>query len=87
MSHWKSPLFGATDHRVPAFLVVPPDKGPFAGVIFMHWGFGSRNSFLNEAIDLANRSASSYSIMPTSLNSGSPPCHMNQMMTSSVASQ
>ena len=48
---------GATDYRVPAFLVVPPGKGPFAGVLFMHWGFGSRNSFLNEAIDLANNGA------------------------------
>ena len=46
---------GAPDYRVPAFLVVPPGEGPFAGVLFMHQGFGSRNSFLNEAIDLANK--------------------------------
>lgn len=46
---------GATDYRVPAFLVVPPGEGPFAGVLFMHWGFGSRNSFLNEAIELAKK--------------------------------
>lgn len=44
---------GAPDYRVPAFLVVPPGEGPFAGVIFMHQGFESRNSFLNEAVALA----------------------------------
>ena len=46
---------GTPDYRVPAYLVVPPGKGPFAGVLFMHQGFGSRNSFLNEAIDLADK--------------------------------
>ncbi len=44
---------GTPDYRVPAFLVVPPGEGPFAGVLFMHQGFGSRHSFLNEAIELA----------------------------------
>ena len=46
---------GAIDYRVPAFLVVPPGEGPFAGVIFMHQGFGSRHSFLNEAKVLAKK--------------------------------
>lgn len=46
---------GTPDYRVPAFLVVPPGEGPFAGVLFMHQGFGSRESFLGEAIDLAKK--------------------------------
>jgi fermentation-respiration switch protein FrsA (DUF1100 family) len=46
---------GATDDRVSAFLVVPPGEGPFAGIIFMHWGGGSKYSFLNEAILLARK--------------------------------
>ena len=36
--------------RVPAYLVVPPGKGPFAGIIFMHWGQGDRTEFLSEAL-------------------------------------
>jgi dienelactone hydrolase len=46
---------GTADYRVPAYLVVPPGEGPFPGVLFMHQGFGSRNSFLDEAVDLANK--------------------------------
>ncbi|PYU03686.1 MAG: hypothetical protein DMG33_16170, partial [Acidobacteria bacterium] len=33
---YASPVQG----RVPAFLVVPPGKGPFAGIVFGHWGGG-----------------------------------------------
>jgi dienelactone hydrolase len=39
--------------RVTAYLVVPAGKGPFAGLVFMHWGFGYRSSFLAEALMLA----------------------------------
>ncbi len=35
--------------RVTAFLVVPSDKGPFAAVLFGHWGGGTRTEFLSEA--------------------------------------
>ncbi len=35
--------------RVPAFLVLPNGKGPFAGVVFGHWGGGTRTEFLPEA--------------------------------------
>jgi dienelactone hydrolase len=38
---------------VPAFLVVPPGKGPFPAVIFVHWGQGNRTEFLSEALILA----------------------------------
>lgn len=44
---------GSGDTRVSAYLVVPVGEGPFAGVVFMHWGGGSRSSFLEEAKKLA----------------------------------
>ena len=50
---YASPVNG----RVTAYLVVPPGEGPFAGVIFAHPGDGSRASFLNEAIGLAEAGA------------------------------
>ncbi len=36
--------------RVTAYLVVPARKGSFAGVVFGHWGYGTRTEFLPEAI-------------------------------------
>lgn len=44
--------------RVPAYLVVPYGKGPFAGVIWGHWymtgsAFLNRKEFLDEAVALA----------------------------------
>jgi len=44
--------------RVPAYLVVPKGKGPFAGVIWGHWywensTFRNRKEFLDEAVVLA----------------------------------
>ena len=36
--------------RVTAYLVVPAEKGRFAGVVFGHWGYGTRTEFLPEAI-------------------------------------
>ena len=35
--------------RVTAYLVVPTGKGPFAGLVFGHWGPGNRTEFLPEA--------------------------------------
>jgi dienelactone hydrolase len=35
--------------RVPAYLIVPDGKGPFAGIVFGHWGNGNRTEFLPEA--------------------------------------
>jgi dienelactone hydrolase len=43
--------------RVPAFLVEPSGKGPFAGIVFGNWGLGTRAEFLPEAIDYANAGA------------------------------
>jgi dienelactone hydrolase len=44
--------------RVPATLVLPPGKGPFAGILFGHWMmprslFRNRKEFLEEAVFLA----------------------------------
>ena len=36
--------------RVTAYLVVPAVRGRFAGVVFGHWGYGTRTEFLPEAI-------------------------------------
>jgi predicted esterase len=35
--------------RVSAYLVVPKEKGPFAGVLFGHYGLGTRSEFIPEA--------------------------------------
>lgn len=45
--------------RVPAYLVVPEGKGPFAAVLWGHWywpnsDFFNRKEFLDEAVVLAN---------------------------------
>lgn len=36
--------------RVTAYLVVPTGRGRFAGVVFGHWGYGTRTEFLPEAM-------------------------------------
>jgi hypothetical protein len=36
--------------RVSAYLVVPAEKGRFAGVVFGHWGMALGPSFLPEAM-------------------------------------
>jgi uncharacterized protein len=43
---------------IRAYQVVPAGIGPFAGVIFVHPGPGSRSSFLDEAVTLAKAGAS-----------------------------
>jgi cephalosporin-C deacetylase-like acetyl esterase len=45
--------------RVPATLVLPPGKGPFAGILFGHWmmprsPFRNRKEFLEEALFLSH---------------------------------
>lgn len=41
--------------RVPATLIVPDGKGPFAGMLFMHGAPGDRQRMIPEAEDLARR--------------------------------
>jgi dienelactone hydrolase len=50
---YASPMGG----RVTAYLVLPPGEGPFAGVLFAHPSDGSRDSFLEEAVWLAETGA------------------------------
>lgn len=57
--------------RVPAYLVVPEGKGPFAGVIWGHWywqnsEFFNRKEFLDEAVVLAPSGV--VSLLPTGVN-------------------
>ncbi len=37
------------DSRVGAYLVTPKGPGPFSGVLFGHWGHGTRAQFISEA--------------------------------------
>ena len=50
---YASPVQG----RVNAFLVVPKGKGPFAGIVFGHWGHGTRSEFLPDAMLYAKAGA------------------------------
>lgn len=43
--------------RVTAYLLVPPGKGRFAGIIFMHRRPGERSIFLDEALSFARMGA------------------------------
>lgn len=44
---------------VSAYLVVPSGEGPFAGVLFLHWGAGDRSEFLPESLQLATAGTAS----------------------------
>lgn len=50
---------GLTEKIINAYLVEPQGEGPFPGIIFAHPGPGSRNTFLDEAIELAEKGAMS----------------------------
>jgi len=39
--------------KVPAYLILPSQQSPQAGLIFGHWGEGNRAEFVDEAIVLA----------------------------------
>src|SRR5258708_225803 len=58
--------------RVPAYLLVPGGKGPFAGIVFMHWGEGDRNEFLSEGMAFAKRGAVAIMIDAPYRRSGPP---------------
>jgi len=45
--------------RVTAYLIVPSEKKPLAGLIFGHWGYGTRTEFLPEAMLYAKAGAAS----------------------------
>jgi CubicO group peptidase (beta-lactamase class C family)/pimeloyl-ACP methyl ester carboxylesterase len=48
--------------RVTGYVVVPPGNGPFAGLLFGHWGPGTRTEFLPEAMLYAEAGAVSVMI-------------------------
>ena len=48
---YDSPKIG----RVPGYLVVPPGKGPFGAIVYLHWGGSDKSEFLSEALDWAKR--------------------------------
>ena len=50
---YASPVSG----RVPAYLVAPNGKGPFAAILFGHWGEGVRTEFIAEAVRYAKAGA------------------------------
>jgi dienelactone hydrolase len=52
--------------RVTAYLVVPAERGRFAGIVFGHWGYGTRTEFLPEAMLYAR--ASVVSLLVDDLN-------------------
>src|SRR5262249_28068863 len=39
--------------RVTSYLIVPPGRGPFAAILYVHWGQGNRTEFLSEAVAMA----------------------------------
>jgi dienelactone hydrolase len=50
---------GASGDRVPAYLLIPSGKGPFAGIIWAHWlkpgsHLTDKDEFLEEAVTLAH---------------------------------
>ncbi len=38
--------------KVPAYLILPSQEPPLAGLIFGHWGEGNRTEFVDEAVVL-----------------------------------
>jgi dienelactone hydrolase len=55
---YDSPKIG----RVPGYLVAPPGKGPFSGIVYMHWGQGNKSEWLAEGVEMAKRGAISLMI-------------------------
>jgi len=55
---YDSPKIG----RVPGYIVVPTGKGPFAGIVYMHWGQGNKSEWLAEGVAMAKRGALSVMI-------------------------
>ncbi len=43
--------------KITAFMTVPSGKGPFAGIVFLHWGQGDRSEFNDETAGLAKKGA------------------------------
>lgn len=46
---------GVSQEKIRAYLVEPSGEGPFAGVIYVHPSPGNRETFLEEAVEMAER--------------------------------
>ena len=68
-----TPVPGA--EPVKAYIVVPEGKGPFAGVLWVHWlgvpATTNRTQFLKEAVDLASPLAARHSSVHSRARSSS----------------
>jgi dienelactone hydrolase len=64
--------------RVPGYLVLPPGKGPFAALVYMHWGQGNKSEWLAEGVEMAKRGAVSLMIdAPYLRPNAAPPTSTN----------
>src|SRR4051794_2906334 len=59
-----------TGSRTKAYLVVPPGKGPFAGILYVHWyeppnPTSNRTEYVNEAVEMAKHGA--VSLLPATM--------------------
>ena len=43
-------FLGPVEGRVTGYLIMPRGEGPFPGLIFGHWGFGTNSEFMPEAL-------------------------------------
>jgi len=50
---------GLAQERIKAYMVMPSGSGPFAAILFLHPGPGSRSTFLDDALILAEKGAAS----------------------------
>jgi len=62
--------FAVGASRANAYIAVPPGKGPFPAIVYMHWGQGNRTEFLPEAIAMAKAGASSLLLEPAQPENG-----------------
>jgi dienelactone hydrolase len=53
---------GPGHDRVEGYLMIPPGKGPFAGVVFVPGAGGTRDTWLIQAADLAARGAVTFAL-------------------------
>jgi dienelactone hydrolase len=65
---YASPVRG----RVPAYIVLPPGKGPFPVVLFAPGSGGTRDELIGDAEDLANRGIAGFLFTPPILRPDGP---------------
>jgi dienelactone hydrolase len=58
--------------RVPAYLVLPPGKGPFPAVVMEPGSNGNRDFVVEDLVDLAKRGVAGIAITPPHMRPGGP---------------